>query len=85
VLIERLSAGSLPHEEGGRGGYGWVIGFLNVPTVGAAKLLVEGEKAGPVMIARRALAQSSGIYESTVRYLGIEVDDALSISKQVEL
>jgi hypothetical protein len=39
----------------------------------------------PVVADRQQLLLGHTKLESTVRYLGIEVDDALSISEQVEL
>ena len=43
-------------------------------------------QAGPFAIARRLSSKMGhGKLENTVRYLGIEVDDALEISEQIDL
>jgi hypothetical protein len=78
----------LSSSAGGSGGTGTAISSLARAMLG----LAAGAGEQPVVAdAVKSLRQNveqeapDELAESTVRYLGIEVDDALSISEQVEL
>ncbi len=49
------------------------------------KLQVEGRPRDLAMFNLAIDSKLRGCFESTVRYLGIEVDDALAIAEQVEV